>query len=66
MVSDVNTQIRIPGGLHKYIQSEASRIGITNNAFLIILCELGGRVWDNQCRVDFESHSFKPDQALEE
>ena len=48
----VNTQIRLSAELHQYIQTEASRIGITNNAFLIILCELGGKVWDSNKRLD--------------
>lgn len=48
----VSTQIRLPSGLHEYIQKEAGRLGIANNAFLIILCELGGRVWDMNARID--------------
>jgi len=48
----VNTQIRLPAGLHQYIQKEASRMGIANNAFLIMLCELGGKVWDENKRFD--------------
>ena len=42
----VNTQIRLPAELHQYIQQEAGRLGIANNAFLIILCDLGGKVWE--------------------
>ena len=64
MANDVNTQIRIPGGLHRYIQREANRIGLSNNAFLIVLCELGGRVWDSQCRI--EPDAINADQDHEE
>lgn len=49
----VNTQIRLPAELHQYIQQEAARLGIANNAFLIILCELGGKVWDGNKRLDY-------------
>lgn len=47
----VSTQIRLPSGLHEYIQKEAGRLGIANNAFLVILCELGGKVWDANKRL---------------
>lgn len=47
----VSTQIRLPAGLHEYIQKEAGRLGIANNAFLVILCELGGKVWDANKRL---------------
>ena len=47
----VNTQIRLPAELHDYIQKEAGRLGIANNAFLIILCELGGKVWNDNKRI---------------
>lgn len=53
MVNEVvSKQIRLPAGLHEYIQKEAGRLGIAENAFLIILCELGGKVWEANKRAD--------------
>ena len=46
----VNTQIRLPAGLYEYIQKEAGRLGIAQNALMIILCELGGKVWEERKR----------------
>ena len=54
----VNTQIRLPAGLHEYIQKEAGRLGIANNAFLVILCELGGKVWDANKRLTINPYEF--------
>jgi hypothetical protein len=46
MVSEtVSTQIRLPADLHQYIQQEAARLGIAQNAFMIVLMEQGKRVW---------------------
>ena len=54
----VTTQTRFPAGLYEYIQKESGRLGISQNAFVIILCELGGKAWDCNKRIDFEG--FKP------
>lgn len=42
----VSTQVRLPSELYEYIQDEAGRLGIANNAFLMVLCELGRKVWE--------------------
>lgn len=42
----VCTQIRLPAGIHEYIQQEADKIGIAQNAFLIILLEQGKKLWE--------------------
>lgn len=42
----VASQVRIPAGLHEYIKQEAGRLGIAQNAFLIILLEQGKRLWE--------------------
>lgn len=42
----ISTQIRLPAGMHQYIEQEADRIGIAKNAFLIILLEQGRKLWE--------------------
>lgn len=42
----VSTQIRLPEGIHKYIKQEADRMGIAQNAFLVILLEQGKKLWE--------------------
>lgn len=42
----VSTQIRLPAGIHEYIKQEADKIGIAQNAFLIILLEQGRKLWE--------------------
>lgn len=42
----VSTQIRLPDGIHRYIKQEADRMGIAQNAFLIILLEQGRKLWE--------------------
>lgn len=42
----VSTQIRLPSGIHEYIRQEADRMGIAQNAFLIILLEQGRKLWE--------------------
>lgn len=42
----VSTQIRLPAGIHEYIKQEADRMGIAQNAFLIILLEQGKKLWE--------------------
>lgn len=44
--NNVSTQIRIPQYLHEYIKQESSRMGIAQNAFLIILLERGKKMWE--------------------
>lgn len=48
-MSDKNvicTQIRLPAGIHEYIRREADRMGIAQNAFLVILLEQGRKLWE--------------------
>lgn len=42
----VPTQIRLPAGIHEYIKQEADRMGIAQNAFLVILLEQGKKLWE--------------------
>lgn len=51
----VSTQIRLPVGIHEYIKQEAARMGIAQNAFLIILLEQGKKLWEAQVNLHLES-----------
>lgn len=42
----ISTQIRLPVDIHNYIKQEADRMGIAQNAFLIILLEQGKKLWE--------------------
>ena len=42
----ISTQIRLPAEIHDYIKREAGRLGIAQNAFLIILLEQGKKLWE--------------------
>ena len=42
----VPTQVRLPAAIHEYIKQEADRMGIAQNAFLIILLEQGRKLWE--------------------
>lgn len=42
----ISTQIRLPVGIHGYIKQEADRMGIAQNAFLVILLEQGKKLWE--------------------
>lgn len=42
----VSTQIRLPAEIHEYIKQEADRMGIAQNAFLVILLEQGRKLWE--------------------
>ena len=42
----VSTQIRLPAGIHEYIKQEADRMGIAQNAFLVVLLERGKKMWE--------------------
>lgn len=42
----VASQIRLPEGIHDYIRQEAERMGIAQNAFLVILLEQGRKLWE--------------------
>ena len=42
----VASQVRLPAEMHNYIKQEAERMGIAQNAFLIILLEQGRKLWE--------------------
>lgn len=42
----VSTQIRLPAGIHDYIKQEADRLGIAQNAFLVVLLDQGRKLWE--------------------
>lgn len=42
----ISTQIRLPEGIHGYIKEESARLGIAQNAFLVILLEQGKKLWE--------------------
>lgn len=56
MSKTVSTQIRLPDGMHQYIQEEAQRMGVAQNAFLIILLEQGKRMWQAQVSIATTVH----------
>ncbi len=41
----ISTQIRLPARIHEFIRQEAARMGIAQNAFLVILLEQGKKLW---------------------
>lgn len=47
----VSTQIRLPASIHKYIKQEAERLGIAQNAFLIVLLEQGRKLWESDASI---------------
>lgn len=44
--TNIATQIRLPDGIHNYIKQEACRMGISQNAFMVILLEQGKKLWE--------------------
>lgn len=44
--NSISTQIRLPADIHRYIKQEADRMGIAQNAFLIVLLEQGKKLWE--------------------
>ena len=42
----IASQVRLPAEIHNYIKQEAERMGIAQNAFLIILLEQGRKLWE--------------------
>lgn len=42
----ISTQIRLPAEIHEYIKREAERMGIAQNAFLIMLLYQGKKLWE--------------------
>lgn len=54
-LESVSTQVRLPAGMHEYIKQEASRMGIAQNAFLVILLEQGKKLWEAQINLHLEA-----------
>ena len=50
----VSTQIRLPAGIHEYIKEESVRMGIAQNAFLVILLEQGKKLWESKVNLRLE------------
>ena len=42
----VATQTRLPAEIHEYIKQEAARLGIAQNAMLVILLDRGRKLWE--------------------
>lgn len=42
----ISTQIRLPAEIHEYIREEADKMGIAQNAFLIMLLYQGRKLWE--------------------
>ena len=42
----ISTQTRLPADIHEYIRQEAARLGIAQNAMLVILLDRGKRLWE--------------------
>lgn len=50
----VSTQIRLPADVHEYIKQESAQMGISQNAFLIILLQQGKRLWEAKIHLSLE------------
>lgn len=50
----IASQIRLPTGIHEFIKQESTRLGIAQNAFLIILLEQGKKLWESQVTIHQE------------
>lgn len=53
MTSTYSTQIRLPSELTEYIQNEAARLGVSQNAIMIMLMDMGRKVWDASITLGF-------------
>ncbi len=42
----ISTQIRLSSEMYSFIKQEAERIGISQNAFTMVLLEQGRKLWD--------------------
>lgn len=51
----IPTQIRLPVGMHEYIKREATKMGIAQNAFLVVLLEQGKKLWEAQVNLHLEA-----------
>lgn len=51
-MANVCKQIRLPDTMNEYIKQEAGRLDIAQNSFLVILLELGRKVWNASVKDD--------------
>lgn len=42
----ISTQVRLPAEIHSYIKQEAERLGVAQNAFLLVLLDRGRKLWE--------------------
>ena len=50
----IATQISLPANIHEYIRQEAERLGIAQNAFLVVLLEQGRKLWESGVTIQQE------------
>ena len=43
-----STQVRLSEEIHSYIQQEAGRLGIAQNAFLLVRLDRGRKLWEEE------------------
>ena len=48
----VNTQIRLPAQMFDYIKQEAAEMGISQNAFMLVLMNHGKKLWEATADAD--------------
>lgn len=42
----ISTQVRLSEEIHTYIQQESRRLGVAQNAFLLVLLDRGKKLWE--------------------
>ena len=52
-----NTQIRIPQNVYEKIQQYSKEIGISNNAFMLMLFKLGLKVFEGEYKLEIKNQS---------
>lgn len=52
----VATQLRLPDELHRYVRLEATRLGISQNSFILVLMEDGRRFREAQISLLARDH----------
>ena len=48
----VNTQIRLPAQMFEYIKQEAAEMGVSQNAFMLVLMSHGKKLWEATAEAD--------------
>lgn len=51
----VSTQVRLPEDIHGFIKTEAEKLGIAQNAFLVILLDRGKRLWEAEVNLQLQA-----------